>query len=434
MANIEGECQMITTIITFIIVFSILVVVHEFGHYYFAKKSGILVREFAIGFGPKIFSYRKNGTTYTLRILPIGGYVRMAGFGEEETEIKPGMPVGLVINSDNIITTINTSKKTHLLNAVPMEVVALDLEKELFIEGYLAGNEDELVRYSVLREATVIEEDGTEVQIAPIDVQFQSASLPKRMMTNFAGPMNNFILAIIAFTIMAFMQGGVVSHENQLGEIMPNSIAAKAGLKEGDKVLEVAGKKTTTWVEIAQEIQKYPAKKINLKVESEKGETKVISLTPEKQDTKDGKKVGMIGIKAAMDTSFTAKISYGFTQTWFVIVQILTILGSMFTKGFSINMFSGPVGIYATTQQVVQTGFYGVFNWLTFLSVNLGIVNLLPIPALDGGKLLLNIIEGIRRKPLDPEKEGIITMVGFGLLMLLMVLVTWNDIQRYFFN
>lgn len=434
MANIEGACQMITTIITFIIVFSILVVVHEFGHYYFAKKSGILVREFAIGFGPKIFSYRKNGTTYTLRILPIGGYVRMAGFGEEETEIKPGMPVGLVINSDNLVTTINTSKKTQLLNAVPMEVVALDLEKELFIEGYLAGNEDELIRYSVLREATVIEEDGTEVQIAPIDVQFQSASLPKRMMTNFAGPMNNFILAIIAFTIMAFMQGGVVSHENQLGEIMPNSVAAKAGLKEGDKVLEVAGKKTTTWVEIAQEIQKHPAKKINLKVETTKGETKVISLTPEKQDTGDGKKVGMIGIKAAMDTSFIAKISYGFTQTWFVIVQILTILGSMFTKGFSINMFSGPVGIYATTQQVVQTGFYGVFNWLAFLSVNLGIVNLLPIPALDGGKLLLNIIEGIRRKPLDPEKEGIITMVGFGLLMLLMVLVTWNDIQRYFFN
>lgn len=425
---------MITTIITFIIVFSILVVVHEFGHYYFAKKSGILVREFAIGFGPKIFSYRKNGTTYTLRILPIGGYVRMAGFGEEETEIKPGMPVGLVINSDNLVTTINTSKKTQLLNAVPMEVVALDLEKELFIEGYLAGNEDELICYSVLREATVIEEDGTEVQIAPIDVQFQSASLPKRMMTNFAGPMNNFILAIIAFTIMAFMQGGVVSHENQLGEIMPNSVAAKAGLKEGDKVLEVAGKKTTTWVEIAQEIQKHPAKKINLKVETTKGETKVISLTPEKQDTGDGKKVGMIGIKAAMDTSFIAKISYGFTQTWFVIVQILTILGSMFTKGFSINMFSGPVGIYATTQQVVQTGFYGVFNWLAFLSVNLGIVNLLPIPALDGGKLLLNIIEGIRRKPLDPEKEGIITMVGFGLLMLLMVLVTWNDIQRYFFN
>ena len=434
MANIEGACQMITTIITFIIVFSILVVVHEFGHYYFAKKSGILVREFAIGFGPKIFSYRKNGTTYTLRILPIGGYVRMAGFGEEETEIKPGMPVGLVINSDNLVTTINTSKKTQLLNAVPMEVVALDLEKELFIEGYLAGNEDELIRYSVLREATVIEEDGTEVQIAPIDVQFQSASLQKRMMTNFAGPMNNFILAIIAFTIMAFMQGGVVSHENQLGEIMPNSVAAKAGLKEGDKVLEVAGKKTTTWVEIAQEIQKHPAKKINLKVETTKGETKVISLTPEKQDTGDGKKVGMIGIKAAMDTSFIAKISYGFTQTWFVIVQILTILGSMFTKGFSINMFSGPVGIYATTQQVVQTGFYGVFNWLAFLSVNLGIVNLLPIPALDGGKLLLNIIEGIRRKPLDPEKEGIITMVGFGLLMLLMVLVTWNDIQRYFFN
>lgn len=234
---------MVTTIITFLIVFSILVVVHEYGHYYFAKKSGILVREFAIGFGPKIFSYRKNGTTYTIRILPIGGYVRMAGYGEDETEIKPGMPIGLIINSEGIVTTINTSKKTQLMEAVPMEVVSIDLEKDLHVEGYLAGNEDELVRYPVLHDATIIEEDGTEVQIAPIDVQFQSASLPKRMMTNFAGPMNNFILAILAFTVIAFMQGGVVSHSTQLGEIASDSVAAKAGLVQGDTILAVDGKK-----------------------------------------------------------------------------------------------------------------------------------------------------------------------------------------------
>ena len=106
----------------------------------------------------------------------------------------------------------------------------------------------------------------------------------------------------------------------------------------------------------------------------------------------------------------------------------------MFTKGFSIDMFGGPVAIYATTQSVVKTGLIGIVNWLAVVSINLGIVNLLPIPGLDGGKLLLNIVEGIRRKPLSEEKEGIITLIGVGLLLVLMVLVTWNDIQRYFFN
>lgn len=423
---------MVTTIITFLIVFSILVVVHEYGHYYFAKKSGILVREFAIGFGPKIFSNRKNGTTYTIRILPIGGYVRMAGYGEDETEIKPGMPIGLIINSEGIVTTINTSKKTQLMEAVPMEVVSIDLEKDLHVEGYLAGNEDELVRYPVLHDATIIEEDGTEVQIAPIDVQFQSASLPKRMMTNFAGPMNNFILAILAFTVIAFMQGGVVSHSTQLGEIASDSVAAKAGLVQGDTILAVDGKKMSDWTMLATTIQAHPAKEIKLDVETKAGKKETINVTPKSVKVED-KKIGQIGIGPAIDTSFGAKIAYGFTQTWFIMVQIVTVLGSIFTKGFNIGMFSGPVGIYAATEQVVQIGFMGVFNFLAVLSINLGIVNLLPIPALDGGKLLLNIIEGIRRKPLDPDKEGIITMVGFGLMMLLMILVTWNDIQRYFF-
>ncbi|MGX7417737.1 RIP metalloprotease RseP [Carnobacterium gallinarum] len=423
---------MVTTIITFLIVFSILVVVHEYGHFYFAKRSGILVREFAIGFGPKIFSYRKNGTTYTLRILPIGGYVRMAGYGEEETEIKPGMPIGLVINSEGIVTTINTSKKTQLMEAVPMEVVSIDLEKELFVEGYLAGNEDELVRYPVFHDATIIEEDGTEVQIAPIDVQFQSASLPNRMMTNFAGPMNNFILAIIAFTILAFIQGGVLSSDNRVGEVEADGIAKKSGIVTGDRILSVAGKKTDKWADVVAAIQANPDKKIDLEIENaDGGVVKVIPVTPKSNKIDKEKTVGMIGVSPYVEKSFLAKITFGFTHTWSVMVQIFVGLGSIFTKGFKV--FSGPVGIYAATDQVVKLGPMYVFNFLAVLSINLGIVNLLPIPALDGGKLVLNFIEGIRGKPLDPDKEGIITMIGFGLMMLLMIFVTWNDLQKFFF-
>lgn len=422
---------MVTTILTFLIVFSILVVVHEFGHFYFAKRSGILVREFAIGFGPKIFTYRKNGTTYTLRILPIGGYVRMAGYGEEETEIKPGMPIGLIINPAGVVTTINTSKKKQLMEAVPMEVVSIDLEKELYVEGYLAGNEEELVRYPVFHDATIIEEDGIEVQIAPVDVQFQSASLPNRMMTNFAGPMNNFLLAIVAFILLAFIQGGVPSDGNRVGELVKGDVAEQAGLVTGDRILSVAGKETEKWTDVVTAIQANPDKKIDLKVENAKGKVSTVSVTPKAKKVEKEKTIGMIGVSPYVEKSFLAKITYGFTNTWAVMVQIFVGLGSIFTKGFKV--FSGPVGIYAATDQVVQLGPMYVLNFLAVLSINLGIVNLLPIPALDGGKLVLNFIEGIRRKPLDPDKEGIITMIGFGLMMLLMIFVTWNDLQKYFF-
>ncbi|WP_313470242.1 RIP metalloprotease RseP [Carnobacterium sp.] len=422
---------MVTTIITFILVFSILVIFHEFGHYYFAKKAGILVREFAIGFGPKIFSYRKNETTFTIRILPIGGYVRMAGY-EEEAEIKPGMPVGVLLNEQNEVTTINTYKKKQLLKAVPLEVSAIDLEKDLYIEGYMAGNESEFVHYSVKRDAMLIEEDGTEVQIAPLDVQFQAASLPQRMMTNFAGPMNNIILAIVAFIVMAFLQGGVVSDANKLGPVMADSVAQQAGLSEGDQVVQINNKKISTWTEMVKIIQESPGQSLMFTVKSSDGSNKQLVVIPETTKGSDGSEVGIIGVQASLDKSLGAKLLFGFTYTWTVIVQIVSALGSIFTKGFSIDMFGGPVAIYATTEAVVKTGYIGIVNWLAVLSINLGIINLLPVPALDGGKLLLNIIEGVRGKPLSPEKEGLITIIGVGALLLLMVLVTWNDIQTYF--
>ncbi len=355
----------------------------------------------------------------------------MAGY-EEEAEIKPGMPVGVLLNEQNEVTTINTYKKKQLLKAVPLEVSAIDLEKDLYIEGYMAGNESEFVHYSVKRDAMLIEEDGTEVQIAPLDVQFQAASLPQRMMTNFAGPMNNIILAIVAFIVMAFLQGGVVSDANKLGPVMADSVAQQAGLSEGDQVVQINNKKISTWTEMVKIIQESPGQSLMFTVKSSDGSNKQLVVIPETTKGSDGSEVGIIGVQASLDKSLGAKLLFGFTYTWTVIVQIVSALGSIFTKGFSIDMFGGPVAIYATTEAVVKTGYIGIVNWLAVLSINLGIINLLPVPALDGGKLLLNIIEGVRGKPLSPEKEGLITIIGVGALLLLMVLVTWNDIQTYF--
>lgn len=390
---------MIRTIITFIIIFSILVIIHEFGHFYFAKRAGILVREFAIGMGPKIFSYRKNNTTYTVRLLPLGGYVRMAGYGDDETELKAGMPLSVVLDEKGDVTHINLSEKP-LIDAVPLELTHFDLDRDMVIEGVVPGQE-QASRYSVKRDALIIETDGTEVQVAPIDVQFQSASLFNRMLTNFAGPMNNFILGIIVFSSLAFMQGGVAVNRSQVGDVVANSPAQEAGLQANDVITAINGQEVSTWSEMTALIQENPGKDMELLIERNEEEQHIQLISdPE---------TGLIGIQQSIDRSFGAKIMYGFSQTWFVISSIFSLILSMFTKGFDINAFGGPVAIYAATEEVVSYGFYSILSFLGFLSVNLGTVNLLPIPALDGGKILLNIIEGVRGKPLEPEKEGIIT-------------------------
>ncbi len=190
---------------TFIIIFGILVIVHEFGHFYFAKKSGILVREFAIGMGPKIFSQvDKEGTLYTIRILPLGGYVRMAGWGDDTTEIKTGTPVTLTLNEQGLVKRINLSQNKIDPTSLPMNVTAYDLEDRLEITGLVI---DERKTYAVDHDATIVEEDGTEIRIAPKDVQYQNASIWGRLITNFAGPMNNFILGLVVFIVLAFVQG-----------------------------------------------------------------------------------------------------------------------------------------------------------------------------------------------------------------------------------
>ena len=422
---------MIQTILAFALVFGIIVIIHEFGHFYFAKRAGILVREFAIGFGPKIFHHRKGETTYTIRLLPVGGYVRMAGY-EEEADIRPGMTVSLSLDDQDKVEKIDLQSKDASLDTVPLEVTDFNFDEDLFIAGRV-GFDTEVKRYEVNRDALLVEKDGTLLQIAPKDRQFQSASLGNRMMTNFAGPMNNFILAIIAFTALAFLQGGVPSQEPLIGAVEEGSPAAEAGLKEGDRVLSIDDEEVGSWNEMVLIIQDSPEEAMTFDIETADGERVQQTITPYSYDS-GNEVVGRIGIGTFVDDSLTARLTFGFTETWFIVTQIFTLLGSFFTGGFSVDQLGGPVAIYATTEAVVQAGIFGLISWIGFLSVNLGIMNLLPIPALDGGKLLLNLIEGVRKKPLSQEKEGYITLIGVLFLLILMLLVTWNDIQTFFLN
>ncbi|MGX7204027.1 RIP metalloprotease RseP [Enterococcus pingfangensis] len=420
------------TIITFLIVFGVLVIVHEFGHFFFAKRSGILVREFSIGMGPKLIAHMgKDGTTYTLRLLPIGGYVRMAGLEDEETELSPGMPLSVELTAENEVRRINVSKKVQLPNSIPMELISADLVDDLTIKGYVNGDESQETIYKVQHDATVIEESGTEVRIAPRDVQFQSAKLGARILTNFAGPMNNFILTIVLFIALAFLQGGVADFQtNQIGTVQAGSPAAAAGLKDHDTIVAIDGEKISSWDDLTSTVTKKPGEKLSVAIE-QNGKQKTVQLTPKSVES-NGQKVGQIGVTPYLKTGFLDKVAGGLTQSWELTKNIFSALGSLFS-GFSLDKLGGPVMMYQMSAEASRAGFKNVIYLMALLSVNLGIVNLLPVPAFDGGKILLNLIEGLRGKPLDPDKEGLITMIGFGFIMLLMILVTWNDIQRFFF-
>ena len=418
-----------TTIITFIIVFGILVIVHEFGHFYFAKKAGVRVREFAIGMGPKLFQTRRNGTTYTIRVLPVGGYVRMAGRAEAEEEtIRPGMTI-VVVQQDGVVTRLNLSDQTELVGGRALTVNRVDLVDDMFVEGYWADDDQTLVKLPVDHEASVIEADGTEVLVAPRDTHFESAKLWQRALINFAGPMNNFILTVVLFMGLAFAMPGVTT--TTLQDVAQNSPAATAGLKKGDTIEKINGVEMSSWQKMQTTIQALPKEKTTVTYERN-GQSKTTKLTP-KAVKNGGMLVGQIGVTPTTTKAFVPRVQYAFRATAQAMTQIFRAIQNLI-QGFSLNKLGGPVAIYKNTEQVSSYGFLAIVSFTALLSVNLGMMNLLPIPGLDGGKLLLNAVEAVVRRPLPERVETAVTLAGVAFLFVLMIAVTGNDIIRYFFK
>ena len=414
------------SMISFIFVFGLIVVVHEFGHFIVAKKSGVRVREFAVGMGPKLFQKQKNGTTYTVRVLPLGGYVRLASQMDEDDSLQAGMTVTLGI-TDNVVTKINASDDKGLFEGQSLVVNRVDLVDGMFIEGYLDLDTDELTRYSVDHDATIVEADGTAVLVAPRDTLVESAKLWQRALINIAGSFNNLLLTIVLFIGLAFAMPGVTT--TGVGTVTSNSPAAVAGLQVGDELTGVNGRDMTKWAEIQGAIQASPDKEITLDIQRN-GKSESLSVTPKATEIQDVK-IGQIGITPAMDTSIGARIQYAINATITSVSQIWSAILNM-TQDFSLDKLGGPVAIYKTTETVSGFGILGLIGFIAMLSVNLGMMNLLPIPGLDGGKLLLNLVEAIIRRPVPAKIEMAVTLVGVGILVFLMLAVTGNDILRYF--
>ncbi|MBU0501791.1 MAG: RIP metalloprotease RseP [bacterium] len=344
---------MLLTIVSFLFVFTIIAVVHEFGHLYFSKRAGIRVHEFGLGFGPTLWQTTKNGTLYKINLLPILGYVKIAGIDTEDPAEKD----------------------------------------------------------------------------TPEDEKYQNKPVLQKFLSIVAGAAMNIVLGFIIFSLVFMINGIPSGISNELATIAPGSEAENIGLQVGDKLLAIDGVKYKSSEDAVKKIHESAETKLTLTIERDKKEIK-IKATPKLHKRM---KVGLIGfsLKALYEKVNPFKaIYYGAKETLGLMLTILALLGRLLVGKIAMGDLAGPVGIAQITGQYAQGGALSLLSFIGFFSVNVAVINLLPIPALDGGRLVFVIIEAIRRKPVPIETENKIHGIAMYALLALLAVLTVNDLLR----
>lgn len=332
-----------SSVVIAIVMFLFLILIHEFGHFIIAKKSGIKVNEFAIGMGPKIYSKQKGETTYSLNLLPIGGYCAMEG--EEDNSNDP--------------RSFNNSKPSA------------------------------------------------------------------RFFTILAGPMTNFIFAAIIFAIVI---GNIGVSTNKIGGFVENSKAELSGIKENDRIIKIGD------INIEQFDQVSPALNEFYKEADQNKEVPITVLRKDKEKTFNVKpdfkeNIPFLGLSSKLEkVGFLQSIGLGFKEVWKNIKSIVGVFGALFSGAIGFSALSGPVGVVKELGNQANQGIFNLLYFFAYISVNLGFFNLLPIPALDGSKILTSLYEMISGKPVNRKIEQRATIVGFVLLLGLILVVTIKDV------
>ncbi|MCM1188197.1 MAG: RIP metalloprotease RseP [bacterium] len=354
------------TFILFIVIFGVVVIAHEFGHFLIAKANGIHVVEFAVGMGPDLLSFKKGGTKYSLKLLPIGGACMFEG------------------------------------------------------EDGLAA-----------------EDEGSEETKEPGPGSFLKAKVWSRIATVVAGPFFNFILAFIVAFIMVSM---IANSDPVAGQVQEGSGAYEAGLQDGDRIISLNGERVYLFQEISMFMQlTYRGGDIDVVYERD-GTRYSTVLTPQYSEESGYYMLGISNGDYVKASGFDS-LKYAWYEMRFSVKSTYKSLGMLFSGRVSRKDVAGPVGIAvnvvgATYEATKEYGWQNVFvnmlNITLALSVNLGILNLLPIPALDGGRLVFLLAEVVRGKPVPPEKEGVVHFIGFVFFMILMVFIFFNDLVNIF--
>ncbi|PYI50444.1 RIP metalloprotease RseP [Paenibacillus flagellatus] len=404
-----------------VLLFFVLVTIHEWGHFYFAKRAGILVREFAIGFGPKLFSFIRGETRYTLRLLPIGGFVRMAGEDPEIVHIQPGQTIAVSLEQGRV-KRIYLDQLDQRTNVIQGTAERIDLERELSVQLDVGG---EKLSYAVHPQAFMIAK-GKETQIAPWDRQFGSKTVGQRALSIFAGPFMNFILAFVLYVVVMFLAG--MPTNVKIDRVEPDSPALKAGLQAGDVITRVNGTPIgSDPSELTGLIRESANKKMEWTV-LRGGKEQMLHVTPEIKE-----QTALVGVRLTSDKRSTG-VGEALEGGWTNMVQatklILTGFKTLVLGQFTLDDLGGPVRIVEVTSEHASAGLPQYTFWAASMSLYLGIFNLLPFPALDGSRLVFLGFEAVRGRPVDPNRESMVHFVGFAMLMLLMIAVTYNDILR----
>ncbi len=420
-----------------VMLFFVLVGIHEFGHFIFAKRAGILVREFAIGFGPLIYSWRRNETTYTLRLLPIGGFVRMAGEEPERNQLEVGMHSRLTITDDHVIRIepLQDENETTSYVLSPNQKIgtidSFDLEEKLWIR-LTSSNDLTVSEYQVSPQA-MIGKPGTWWQIAPNNRLFNNKSIWQRFLTIFAGPLMNGILAFVLFMLFVFLSGmPTESAHIKIGDIDPGTQAELAGLQKGDEVLTINGVSPgDDWVKLSDWIGASADKPMNWIVDRN-GEKIALVITPKMREYNGQKRI-MVGVRPhRRNATLGESIQGGWLMMSFFTENILEGFKKLFTGNVKLDELGGPVKTVNVTAQFAAKGFDSLVYWAGILSLYLGLFNLLPIPALDGSRIVFLFIEAIRGRPVPPNRESMVHLIGFAMMMAFMVVITFNDISMLF--
>ncbi|MFB5673631.1 RIP metalloprotease RseP [Paenibacillus terreus] len=418
--------ETIQMVLLTVLMFFVLVTVHEWGHYYFARRAGILVREFAIGFGPKLFSYKRNETQFTLRLLPFGGFARMAGEDPEMNQIEAGQTVA-VRETDGLVKTIYLDQLDNRKNVTRGEVQSVDLEDALTLTLDVDGDSQ---HFKVHRQAMTVSK-GQSVQIAPRDRQYGSKTVGQRAMAIFAGPLMNFVLAFVLFAIHVQMTGIQVDNPTNVivGEVTKGMPADKAGIREGDIIESINGEQIGAdrqkLIDLIAASQDRPMSWVILRG----NEPLNLTITPVAMEGQQGGKVGIAPVLPTRQAGFGEMFQVAGRSMVDTTVAIFDGFRQL-VQHFSIDDLGGPVRTAEVTGQIAKQGIDQLTYWAAILSLYLGIFNLLPIPALDGSRLIFLGVEAVRGRPIDPSREGMVHFVGFAVLFLLMIAVTYNDILR----
>ena len=343
-------------ILLFIIILTIIIAIHEFGHFIWAKIAGVYVYEFAIGMGPKILSKKYGETVYSIRAIPFGGFCQLAGEDLDEDDAKK----------------------------------------------------------------------------VPKNKRLQNKNCWQRFLIMVFGPLNNFILAVILLFFLALIWGGNTMNP-VITEVEKGSAIEKAGIEVGDKIVEINGQKVKTSDDISLYIAMADPTKKNDIIVLRDGKEIEFKVKPKKVEKDDvvSYKYGM-ALQQKKTKGFGNAIVYTFKKTGSIFKQMFITVKALFTGGVKLSQLSGPVGIYSVVGEQAKTGLANIIYLVAFLSINVGFINLLPIPAFDGGHILFIIIEMIKGSPVKPEIENRIHTIFLMLLLLLMLIVTFNDILRLF--